>query len=188
MLRRKSRLSRRRKTPKGKYCQTIHSCSLSMCRYNFCSFWLTVGLENYPSIPKFEGIETATFPIKHNWDIRSADDLPGEDILIVGGGPSSMDMAEEASITRRATNVTLATRKPHLGLPDKWGPLLPWSFGAKWLWDRSITELRVLFNLYRIFPALFVDWLVCYWSAMWARKYGIPEWKPVGSPLFLPLY
>src|SRR5579862_3288559 len=145
-----------------------------------------VGLENHPSIPKFEGIETATFPIKHNWDIRSSDDLPSEDILIVGGGPSSMDIAEEAAITKGAKNVTLATRKPHLGLPDKWGPLLPWAFGARWLWDRSFTEIRVLFKLYRIFPAFFVDWLVGIWSSMWARRYCIPEWKPVGTTLLVP--
>lgn len=131
-------------------------------------------------------METATFPIKHNWDIRSSDDLPSEDILIVGGGPSSMDIAEEASITKSAKNVTLATRKPHLGLPDKWGPLLPWAFGARWLWDHGLTEIRVLFTLYRIFPAYFVDWMVGLWSAMWARRYCIPEWKPVGTMLLIP--
>lgn len=153
-----------------------------MCRYAiFCVTCVTVGLENHPSIPKFEGMETATFPIKHNWDIRSSADLPEEDILIIGGGPSSMDIAEEAAITKGAKNVTLATRKPHLGLPDKWGPLLPWAFGARWLWDRSLTEIRVLFKLYRMFPASFVDWLVGVWSSMWARRYSIPEWKPVGS-------
>jgi cation diffusion facilitator CzcD-associated flavoprotein CzcO len=140
-----------------------------------------LGLENRPFIPKFEGSETATFPIKHNWDIRSADDLPDSDILIIGGGPSSMDIAQEASITRGAKNVVLATRKPHLGLPDKWGPLLPWNTGAKWLWDQSLTEIRVLFKLYRMFPVSLVDWLVNYWSSMWARRYSIPEWLPVGT-------
>jgi len=125
-------------------------------------------------------METATFPIKHNWDIRSADDLPSEDILIIGGGPSSMDIAEEAAITKGAKNVTLATRKPHLGLPDKWGPLLPWATGAGWLWDRSITEIRVLFKLYRIFPTGLVDSLVNMWSSWWASRYSIPEWKPNG--------
>ena len=91
-----------------------------------------------------------------------------------------MDIAQEAAITRGAKNVTLAIRKPHLGLPDRWGPLLPWSTGAKWLWDRGLTEIRVLFKLYRIFPASFVDWLVGCWSSCWARLYSIPEWQPVG--------
>jgi hypothetical protein len=91
-----------------------------------------------------------------------------------------MDIAQEAAITRGATNVTLATRKPHLGLPDKWGPLLPWSTGAKWLWDRNLTEIRVLFKLYRAFPTSLVDWLVGCWSSLWARRYSIPEWQPVG--------
>jgi hypothetical protein len=131
-------------------------------------------------------METATFPIKHNWDIRSSEDLPADDILIIGGGPSSMDIAEEAAITKGAKNITLATRKPHLGLPDKWGPLLPWTLGAKWLWDRSITEIRVLFKLYRIFPTGLVDSLVNMWSSWWAGRYSIPEWKPNGmSPALL---
>ena len=91
-----------------------------------------------------------------------------------------MDIAQEAAITRGAQNVTLATRKPHLGLPDKWGPLIPWSTGAKWLWDRGYTEIRVLFKLYRTFPSPFVDWLVNTWSSFWAQRYSIPEWRPVG--------
>jgi cation diffusion facilitator CzcD-associated flavoprotein CzcO len=144
---------------------------------------LTLGLENRPWIPKFEGAETATFPIKHNRDIRSADDLPDDNILIVGGGPSSMDIAEEAAITKGAQNVTLATRKPHLGLPDKWCPLLPFTTGAKWFWDRNLTEIRVLYKLYRTVPSWLVDWLVESWSSMWARHYGIPEWMPVGTSL-----
>jgi hypothetical protein len=94
-----------------------------------------------------------------------------------------MDIAEEAAITKGAQNVTLATRKPHLGLPDKWGPLLPFKTGAKWFWDRNLTEIRVLYNLYRNVPAWLVDWLVESWSSMWARHYGIPEWKPVGTSL-----
>lgn len=140
------------------------------------------GLENRPFIPQFDGDETAAFPIKHNWDIRSADDLPDEDILIIGGGPSSMDIAQEAAITRGARNVTLATRKPHLGLPDRWGPLLPFATGAKWLWDRSWTEIRILFKLYQSFPTPVVDWLVNSWSSWWAGRYSIPEWQPVGMP------
>jgi cation diffusion facilitator CzcD-associated flavoprotein CzcO len=144
---------------------------------------LTTGLENRPYIPKFEGAETATFPIKHNWDIRSADDLPASDVLIIGGGPSSMDIAQEAALTRGAKNVTLATRKPHLGLPDQWVPLMPWNFGAKWFWSHNITEIRVLFKLYMMFPAGFVDWLVGLWSSWWASRYSIPEWKPVGMDI-----
>ena len=147
---------------------------------------MTLGLENRPYIPMFEGIETATFPIKHNWDIRSADDLPDSDILIIGGGPSSMDICQEAAITKGAKNVTLATRKPHLGLPDRWGPLLPWTTGANWLWDRKITEIRVLFKLYQIFSAPFVDFLVNCWSSFWARRYSIPEWRPVGNLFSIP--
>ena len=99
-----------------------------------------------------------------------------------------MDIAEEASITKGAQNVTLATRKPHLGLPDKWCPLLPWSTCAKWLWDRGLTEIRVFYMLYLLFPAYIVDWLVGSWSSMWARRYGIPEWKPVGTSLLYKTY
>lgn len=91
-----------------------------------------------------------------------------------------MDICQEAAITKGAKNVTLATRKPHLGLPDKWGPLLPWAAGANWLWNRRITEIRVLFKLYQIFSATFVDFLVNCWSSFWARRYSIPEWRPVG--------
>jgi cation diffusion facilitator CzcD-associated flavoprotein CzcO len=49
----------------------------------------------------------------------STEDLPEDNILIIGGGPSSMDIAEEAAVTKGAKNTTLATRKPHLGIPDK---------------------------------------------------------------------
>lgn len=98
-----------------------------------------------------------------------------------------MDIAEEAVITKGATNVTLATRKPHLGLPDKWGPLLPWAAGAKWLWDHNLTEIRVLSKLYRFLPAGIVDRIVNAWSSMWARRHGIPEWRPVGMLFLYPL-
>lgn len=98
-----------------------------------------------------------------------------------------MDIAQEATITRGAKNVTLATRKPHLGLPDQWAPLLPWSWGANWLWRRDYTEIRVLFTLYKMFPAEFVDWLVGWWSRWWARKHQIPEWEPVGTGCSYPL-
>jgi hypothetical protein len=142
---------------------------------------LIAGLENHPSIPKFNGDETATFPIVHNWGIRTPADLPPDNILIVGAGPSAMDIAEEASITKGAKNVTLASRKPHLGLPDRWVALMPWSIGATWLWSHNITEIRVLYHLYRFLPVACVDSLVWIWSWLWTRRYGIPEWAPVGN-------
>jgi hypothetical protein len=145
------------------------------------SISLIPGLENHPSIPLFPGSETATFPILHNNDIRTADDLPDDDILIVGGGPSSMDISEEAAITKGAKHVTLASRKPHLGLPDKWGPLVPWATGAKWFWDRGITEIRVLYRMYLYLPVSVVDWWVNKWSAAWAKAHSISEWIPVGT-------
>jgi hypothetical protein len=126
-------------------------------------------------------MKTATFPILHNLQIRDADDLPDEDILIVGGGPASMDICELAAVTKGADDVTLATRKTHLGLPDEWVPLLPWSLGARWLWDRGFTEIRVFYKLYKAFPVAFVDWMVGNWSSMWCRRCRIPEWLPVGN-------
>jgi len=43
-----------------------------------------------------------------------------------------------------------------------------------------LTEIRVLFKLYRVLPTPMVDWLVNRWSSMWAHRYSIPEWLPVG--------
>jgi hypothetical protein len=92
-----------------------------------------------------------------------------------------MDIAEEASISKGAKNVTLANRKPHLGLPDRCVPLLPWTTGATWLWSHGITEIRVLYYLYRYLPVTVGDWLVECWSSNWARRHGIPEWAPPGN-------
>lgn len=66
-----------------------------------------------PYMPKFPGQETAKFPIKHNNNIRDATEMPDSDILVIGAGPSAMDIIQEACVTQGAKNVHLVARSPH---------------------------------------------------------------------------
>lgn len=69
-------------------------------------------------VPVFPGQETATFPIKHNNDIREATELPESDILLIGAGPSAMDIIQEACITLNATAVHVVARVAHWYVPS----------------------------------------------------------------------
>ena len=64
-------------------------------------------------VPQLPGQETATFPIKHNNEIRDPSELPTSDIIVIGAGPSAMDMVQEACITQKATNVHVVARIAH---------------------------------------------------------------------------
>lgn len=69
-------------------------------------------------VPQLPGQETATFPIKHNNEIRDPSELPTSDIVIIGAGPSAMDMVQEACITQKATNVHVVARIAHWYVPN----------------------------------------------------------------------
>jgi hypothetical protein len=138
-------------------------------------------------VPQLPGQETATFPIKHNNEIRDPSELPTSDIIVIGAGPSAMDMVQEACITQKATNVHVVARIAHWyddpppansehsancqirGAPDMWWP---------WMWQFGWSELHLLRVLYRILPLYVVDALLYYLNLIWAIVHGIPEWRP----------
>lgn len=66
-----------------------------------------------PHLATFPGQETATFPIKHNNDVRHAGELPDSDLVVIGAGPSAMDIVQEACVTRNTTNVHMVQRTSH---------------------------------------------------------------------------
>ncbi|KAK5447956.1 hypothetical protein LTS15_009455 [Exophiala xenobiotica] len=120
-------------------------------------------------VPQLPGQETATFPIRHNNEIRDPSELPTSDIIVIGAGPSAMDMVQEACITQKATNVHVVARIAHWGAPDMWWP---------WMWQFGWSELHLLRVLYRILPLYVVDALLYYLNLIWAIVHGIPEWRP----------
>lgn len=143
-----------------KHCpRTIYVRSVLVC----------TGTNIYGNMPHLPGQETATFPIQHNNEIREPEELPTSDILVIGTGPSAMDMIQEACINRGATNVHVAMRTAHYGIPDMWWP---------WMWQFGWSELQVLRVLYRMLPLFVVDSIMFYISVIWAWVYGIPEWSP----------
>lgn len=67
-----------------------------------------------PYIPKFKGMETATFPIRHNNHIREIEEMPEKGIIIIGAGPSALDIVQ-AGIQRGAKDITIVARVAHYG-------------------------------------------------------------------------
>ncbi|KAJ5544296.1 hypothetical protein N7513_007107 [Penicillium frequentans] len=133
------------------------------------SVLLCTGHNMFPYMPKFPGQETATFPIIHNNNIREAKDIPTSDVLIVGAGPSAMDIIQQACLNQNATNVHVVARSPHWGAPDMWWPSL-WRFG----W----TDLHLCRVLYRVLPIFVVDSILYFIHFIWALIQGVPEWRP----------
>ncbi|KAL6249203.1 hypothetical protein RBB50_004266 [Rhinocladiella similis] len=120
-------------------------------------------------VPRFPGEESATFPIKHNNEIRNPSDLPTSDIVVVGAGPSAMDIVQEACITQKATNIHVVARVAHWGAPDMWWP---------WMWKYGWSELHVLRVLYRLLPIFIVDTFLYCVTMIWALLHRVPEWSP----------
>ena len=129
---------------------TYVSLSLSL-KMDFAAHSTERGDNYYKHVATFPGQETATFPIKHNLDIREASEIPQSNVVIIGAGPSAMDMVQEACITRGATDVHLVTRSTHWyvwltallvglsllrifnvrGAPDGWWPWMwQWHLGS----------------------------------------------------------
>ncbi|KAJ3338365.1 hypothetical protein HDU93_009600 [Gonapodya sp. JEL0774] len=105
------------------------------------SVLVCTGLEQLPKKIKIPGEETATFPIVHNLVIRSEKDFPSDskEIVVIGAGPSSMDIAQLAAVKTKIPTIYLAHRRQHLGLPDLWWP---------WAWKLGITEISITHFLY----------------------------------------
>ncbi|KAJ5689988.1 hypothetical protein N7462_004380 [Penicillium macrosclerotiorum] len=145
--------------------QTIYTRSVLVC----------TGHNMEPYMPEFLGQETAKFPIKHNNNIRDAKELPESDILVVGAGPSALDIIQEACITQDAKDVHLVARSAHWGTPDLWWP---------WLWHLGWTELHLMRVLYRVMPIFVVDTIFYYIHLIWALIQGVPEWRPPLLPAY----
>jgi len=128
------------------------------------SVLVCTGLENLPKMAKLPGSETATMPIVHNLSIRDKSELPDREVLIIGAGPSSMDIIQEAC--RNGTKKVVALhRKAHLGMPD--------SFGIQ-----EMKFLRFMFQTLRL-PNFVVAFVINTLSLLWTLINGIPSWKPV---------
>ncbi|KAJ5287792.1 hypothetical protein N7478_003478 [Penicillium angulare] len=139
--------------------RTVYTRSVLVC----------TGHNQVPYMPKFPGQETATFPIIHNNNIRDPKELPNSDIVVVGAGPSAMDIIQQACLTNESENVHLVARSPHWGAPDMWWPSL-WKFG----W----TDLHLCRVLYRVLPIFVVDSILYFIHFIWALIQGVPEWRP----------
>ncbi|KXS18043.1 hypothetical protein M427DRAFT_42777 [Gonapodya prolifera JEL478] len=128
---------------------------------------------------RIPGEETATFPILHNLVIRSEKDFPPntKELVVIGAGPSSMDVAQLAATKTSIPAIYLAHRRQHLGLPDLWWP---------WAWKLGITEISVAAFFYGTLglPSWLVDPVIRVWSSCWAWWNGVPEWAPAKDHRF----
>ena len=131
------------------------------------SVLVCTGDNYYSYVPHFEGQESASFPIKHNLDIRDANEIPTSGVVIIGAGPSAMDMVQEACLTRGGTDVQLVHRTPHWGAPDTWWP---------WMWQFGFSELHFLRIMFKMLPIFVVDTIAFYVCVLWTWYYQIPEW------------
>jgi dimethylaniline monooxygenase (N-oxide forming) len=134
------------------------------------AIFVSTGLENVPWIARFPGDETAEMPIVHNNHIRSGDDLPSDQVLIVGAGPSSMDIAQQCD-RKGVKDFYLIHRKAHLGFPDNW-----FLFLHRWFGLGEVGMMRFLYK-WR-FPRSLISSFFNFFAWSWSRWYKIPAWTP----------
>lgn len=82
--------------------------------YIFDAVLICNGHYHTPTYPKFEGADIYKGKQIHSHEYRSPDPFEGESVLVIGAGPSGMDMANE--ISKKAKRVTLSH---HLKEPPK---------------------------------------------------------------------
>lgn len=80
--------------------------------FNFDSVLVCNGHYHTPTIPKFRGANIFRGVQIHSHDYRHPDSFKGENVLVIGGGPSGFDLANE--ISKTANRVTLSH---HLKVP-----------------------------------------------------------------------
>lgn len=100
------------------------------------------GVYGRPVMPRIEGMDTFSGRLMHAHDFKHPHQVTGEDVLVVGNGPSGIDIAVASSATARSvriairSGVTLKRRYPY-GLPHHgWmliGGLLPKAWCARLL-------------------------------------------------------
>lgn len=94
----------------------LHVCNLNCHNLHTISHTYYISHSGHnilPYVPKLPGQETATFPIKHNNEIRESSEIPDSDVIVIGAGPSAMDMVQEACLAQKATNVHVVARIAH---------------------------------------------------------------------------
>uniref|UniRef100_A0A2M4A8U0 Flavin-containing monooxygenase n=1 Tax=Anopheles triannulatus TaxID=58253 RepID=A0A2M4A8U0_9DIPT len=74
--------------------------------YTFDYVLVCNGHYHTPNLPKYEGMNVYEGTQMHSHDYRSNERFEGETVLVIGAGPSGMDMAYE--ISKRAIRVTLS--------------------------------------------------------------------------------
>jgi hypothetical protein len=136
------------------------------------SIFVCTGLENDPLIARFSGDETAEMPIVHNNTIRSEQDLPADQVLIVGAGPSSMDIAQQCDRSGMK-DFYLIHRKAHLGFPDNW-----FQFLHRWFGFGEIATMRFFYK-WRI-PKTLSAKFFNFFAWAWSWWYKVPAWAPIG--------
>lgn len=73
----------------------------SLETFTFDGIMVCNGHYSDPSIPRYPGYELYRGKILHSHDFRSANDYKGETILIIGSGPSGLDLCIELSKTAK---------------------------------------------------------------------------------------
>lgn len=82
--------------------------------YNFDAVLICNGHYNTPIVPSYEGHDLFQGKQLHSHDYRKSETFKGEKVLVIGAGPSGMDLANE--ISKVAERVTLSH---HLKEPPK---------------------------------------------------------------------
>jgi len=89
---------------------------------------ICIGLySNVPNVPEFPGRDEFQGEVMHNSQLKSADQLIGKRVAIIGYGKSASDAALEAASA--ALEAHIVFREPHWPIPRKLAGVLPFKWG-----------------------------------------------------------
>lgn len=89
---------------------------------------ICIGLySNLPHIPEFPGREVFRGEVMHNSRLKSAEQLEGKRVAVVGYGKSASDASLEAAAAASQTHIIF--REPHWPIPRKLAGILPFKWG-----------------------------------------------------------
>ena len=89
---------------------------------------ICIGLySNLPNMPEFPGREEFQGKVMHNSGLKSADQLKGRRVAVIGYGKSASDAALESASTALETHIVF--REPHWPIPRKLAGILPFKWG-----------------------------------------------------------
>ena len=89
---------------------------------------ICIGLySNLPNLPEFPGSEEYQGQVMHNSRLKSADQLKGRRVAVVGYGKSASDAALESTTAAIETHIVF--REPHWPIPRKLAGVLPFKWG-----------------------------------------------------------